>query len=156
MTWRSRPPAGARSGILRASSLLLAATAILAAFMAAPSAAVAAPAPSGDAAVAAIGAERTSASSAGTLSVTTSTAAAASPAKGGGFSVMSGSCPYAGQYIDPWLIVFQGCTLTGQPTTAVSARCSNGATLGPVQVPPGVYDIYVDCYPAFFSSLAFI
>ncbi|MEU8217229.1 hypothetical protein AB0C47_15795 [Micromonospora taraxaci] len=135
----------------------MAATAMLAAFMAAPSAAGAAPAPSGDAAVAAIGAERASASSAGTLSVTTSTAAAAaSPAKGGGFSVMSGSCPYAGQYIDPWLIVFQGCTLTGQPTTAVSARCSNGATLGPVHVPPGVYDIYVDCYPAFFSSLTFI
>ncbi|MFF0123944.1 hypothetical protein ACFYP7_32230 [Micromonospora arida] len=133
----------------------MAATAMLAAFMAAPSAAVAAPAPSGDAAVAAIGAERASASSAGTLSITTSTAAA-SPAKGGGFSVMSGSCPYAGQYVDPWLIVFQGCTLTGQPTTAVSARCSNGATLGPVHVPPGVYDIYVDCYPAFFSSLAFI
>ncbi|MDP9795567.1 hypothetical protein J2S43_004079 [Catenuloplanes nepalensis] len=145
MTWRIRPSAGSRSGLVRASRLLLAAAAMLAAFVFAPAAAVAAPAPGG-----------ASVSSAdGALRIATSTSAATAT-DGGGFSVMSGSCPNAGQYIDPWSLLFVGCTLTGVPTTAVSARCTNGTTLGPVHAPPGIYDIYVDCYPSFFSQLTFL
>jgi hypothetical protein len=76
-----------------------------------------------------------------------------SPSAKGVLAAVANGCSTAGIQIDPWSIYFEDCVIT--VPTNVSARCSDGFTFTPVLVQPGTYDIYVDCYPAFFSSLLF-